>query len=83
MWFQPLVPGELVADCFALAREARALDMQASPYDVAHLGLEPIRVETVEGRAEYARRQRELMTATAPLRQRLAGVLEALTGVAA
>ena len=83
MWFQPLVPGELVADCFALAREARALDMQASPYDVAHLGLDPIRVETVEGRAEYVRRQRELMTATAPLRQRLAGALEALTGVAA
>ena len=83
MWFQPMVPGELVADCFALARGARALDMQASPYDVAHLGLEPIRVETVEGRAEYARRQRELMTATAPLRVRLTEALASLASAAA
>jgi hypothetical protein len=80
MWFQPLVPGELVADCFDLARQARALDMQASPYDVAHLGLDPIRVETVEGRAEYVRRQRELMTATTPLRQSLRSALSRLTG---
>ena len=82
MWFQPLVPGELVADCFAVARKARALDMQASPYDVAALGLEPIRVETIEGRAEYARRQRELMAATAPLRQRLLAQLARLTAAA-
>jgi hypothetical protein len=75
-----MVGSEIAADCFDLARQARALDMQASPYDVAHLGLEPIRVETVEGRAEYARRQRELMTATTPLRQRLRSALSRLTG---
>ena len=33
--FDPFLPAELVADCFAHAREIRALDMQASPYDLA------------------------------------------------
>lgn len=80
MWFQPMVGSELAADCFGLARQARALDMQASPYDVAPLGLEPIRVETVEGRAEYVQRQRELMAGTVPLRQRLVTALVPLTG---
>lgn len=79
MWFQPMVPGELVADCFALAREARALDMQASPYDVAELGLEPIRVETPQGRREYAVAQQGLMERTVPLRAALAGALGILT----
>jgi hypothetical protein len=35
---QPLTPSELVADCFALARDIRMLDMQASPYDLIDLG---------------------------------------------
>lgn len=35
----PLVPSELVADCFALAREIRTLDMRASPYDLADPGV--------------------------------------------
>ena len=51
----PLVPSELVADCFALAREIRELDMRASPYDLAELGYEPVAVETPAGRPEYAR----------------------------
>jgi hypothetical protein len=54
----PLVPSSLVAQCFELARDVRVLDMQASPYDLSGLGIEPVRIETAEGRAEYARRQR-------------------------
>jgi hypothetical protein len=38
----PLVPAELVADCFALARDVRVLDMRASPYDLAALGYHPV-----------------------------------------
>ena len=34
----PLVPSELVADCFDHAKRARAVDMRASPYDVTSLG---------------------------------------------
>jgi hypothetical protein len=67
----PLVPAELVADAFALAREIRALDMRASPYDLAALGYPPVRVETAEGRAEYAAAQRAFADRAAVLRARL------------
>ncbi len=78
MWFTPYVSSELIADCFELARSARTLDMQASPYDVSHFGLEPIRVETAEGRMEYARHQRAVMEAAQPLRGRLLTTLHCL-----
>ncbi|MGB2567424.1 3-methyladenine DNA glycosylase [Micromonospora citrea] len=71
----PLVPSELVADCFALAREIRALDMRASPYDLAALGYAPVRVETPEGRAEYAAAQRDFAERAAVLRGRLLAAL--------
>ena len=68
--FDPFLPAELVADCFAHAREIRALDMQASPYDLAALGYPPVPVETAEGRAEYVRRQRGFAESGALLRTR-------------
>jgi hypothetical protein len=67
----PLVASELVADCFALAWEIRELDMRASPYDLASLGYEPVRIETPEGKAEYVAGQRAFSERAAPLRQRL------------
>jgi len=74
----PLVPSELVADCFALAREIRVLDMRASPYDLSGLGLTPIRVETAEGRAAYVAGQRHFAERAAVLRDRLIAALEPL-----
>jgi hypothetical protein len=67
----PLVPSELVVDCFELAKEIRTLDMRASPYDLSDLGFDPVRVETADGRAEYTRQQREFATRAAVLRGRL------------
>jgi hypothetical protein len=67
----PLVPSELVADCFALAREIRELDMRASPYDLVDLGYEPIAVETPAGRLDYAERQRVFAVRAGDLRARL------------
>ncbi|MER7420790.1 3-methyladenine DNA glycosylase [Micromonospora peucetia] len=67
----PLVPSELVADAFELAREIRTLDMRASPYDLTALGYAPVRVETVEGRHEYVQAQRSFAERAAPLRARL------------
>ncbi|NAS25319.1 3-methyladenine DNA glycosylase [Herbidospora sp. NEAU-GS84] len=67
----PLVPGELVADCFELAWDIRAVDMRASPYDLRHLGYEPIPIETAEGRTAYAATQREFAGRAAPLRAEL------------
>ncbi len=67
----PLVPSELVADCFALAREIRELDMRASPYDFSALGYQPVRIETPEGKQEYVAAQRAFTGRAAPLRRRL------------
>jgi hypothetical protein len=67
----PLVPSELVADAFALARDIRTLDMRAGPYDLTALGFPPVTVETPEGRAEYAAAQRGFAERAAPVRARL------------
>jgi hypothetical protein len=68
---RPLASAELIADCFALARDIRALDMRASPYDLGDLGYPAVAIETPEGRAEYAAAQRAFADRAAPLRQRL------------
>ena len=67
----PLVGSDLVADCFVLAWDVRELDMRASPYDFAGLGLEPVRIETPEGKRDYVEAQREFVERGAPLRRRL------------
>ncbi|WP_229686397.1 3-methyladenine DNA glycosylase [Longimycelium tulufanense] len=78
----PFVPSELVADCFELAVGVRELDMRASPYDLTALGYSPVRIETVEGRAEYARQQADFAERAAPLRARLVEVCRALLAYA-
>ncbi len=67
----PLVPGELLLDAFELARDIRVLDMAASPYDLVDWGLEPVRIETPEGKAEYGRRQRAFTERAQALRAHL------------
>lgn len=67
----PAVPSELALDAFELAMEIRYLDMQASPYDVTEFGLEPVRIETPEGKRDYAERQAEFSRRAAPLRDSL------------
>lgn len=75
----PFTSSELVADAFALAREIRAVDMRASPYDLSALGFEPIRVETPDGRLAYEEFQRKFAAAAAPLRDRLISVARKLS----
>jgi hypothetical protein len=67
----PWIRAELIADTFELAWQARQLDMRASPYDLSAFGCEPIRIETVEGKEEYVRAQRELAERATPLRTEL------------
>lgn len=76
----PFTPSELMADCFALARAIREVDMRASPYDCTSLGLAPIAIETVEGRADYERLQRGFAESSQPLRARLIALCERLLG---
>ena len=78
MKLAPGIPSELVADCLELAFALRRLDMRASPYDVARLGLEPIPVETPEGKAAYVTEQREYAARAADLRARLTLACERL-----
>lgn len=74
----PFTPSDLLADCFALARDIRELDMRASPYDLAALGFAPIPIETAEGRVEYERQQRAFTIRSEPLRARLLALCERL-----
>lgn len=67
----PHAPSELIADCFALARDIREVDMRASPYDLRALGFAPITIETVTGRADYEAHQRAFTARAEPLRARL------------
>ncbi|GAB6897561.1 hypothetical protein JCM9957A_06510 [Kineosporia succinea] len=76
----PAVPGDLSLDCFELARDIRMLDMQASPYDLTSYGEPAVKIETPEGKAEYARRQREFAERSQALRARLIAVTAVLTG---
>ena len=74
----PMVPSELVADSFELAWDIRVLDMRASPYDLADLGLDPVRIETAEGKRTYADAQAAFAQRGAPLRARLVEACDAL-----
>ncbi len=60
--------------------------MRASPYDLSDWGYSPVRIETAEGKQEYAAAQRRFAERGAPLRQRLIEQCERLdaaaTGVA-
>ena len=71
----PVVPSELLVDCFELARSIRELDMRASPYDLSALGYSPVAVETTAGKAEYVAAQRQFAAAAQLLRGRLLEVL--------
>ncbi|MBS0630556.1 MAG: 3-methyladenine DNA glycosylase [Verrucomicrobia bacterium] len=74
----PFTPSELIADCFALARDIRETDMRASPYDLRALGFPPIAIETPAGRAEYEQHQRIFATRGEPLRARLLALCDRL-----
>ncbi len=74
----PMIPSELVADCFELARDIRVLDMRASPYDLSGLHLDhtdeewtPIKIETPQGKREYVEAQKEFAERGQVLRARL------------
>lgn len=71
----PLVPGDLLLDCFELAIDIRLLDMEASPYDCSVLGYGIVPIETAEGKAEYVARQRAFTARAEPLRHRLVAIL--------
>jgi hypothetical protein len=74
----PVVPSDLVMDCFELAWDIRTMDMQASPYDLADWGHPPIAIETPAGKAEYVRLQKDFADRAQVLRERLLAVAQSL-----
>jgi hypothetical protein len=86
----PLVGSDLVAACFELAWDVRIVDMRAAPYDITGTTLDPtgeawtpIRIETSEGKQEYAAWQRRFVERAGPLRTRLIAECDALLEAAA
>ena len=79
---QPFVDASLVADTLEISLRARRLDVEASPYDVRSFGFGVVPVELPEGREEYRRRQKELMQAATPIRERLLTAYEAFLDLA-
>jgi hypothetical protein len=74
----PALPSELLMDCFELSWRIRAMDMQASPYDLEQWGYPPIPIETVEGKAAYVGHQRRFAGESAALRAKLLAAVDAV-----
>ncbi|WP_300680019.1 3-methyladenine DNA glycosylase [Nocardioides sp.] len=80
-----LICSDLIADAFELAWDVRILDMRAAPYDMTGTVLDPtgeiwtpVRVETAEGKAEYAATQRLFAERARPIRAALIAECERL-----
>jgi len=74
----PWISSELIREAFLLAMDARTIDMKASPYDLRDRGLEPVRIETEEGRKEYVKHQAEIYERGIPVRKKLIDAYERL-----
>jgi hypothetical protein len=74
----PFAPSSLILDCFELARDIRAIDMRASPYDFTALGYDPVPIETAAGKAAYTAAQRDFADRARPLRRRLIALCDLL-----
>lgn len=76
-------PGELLLDALDAAFEAREVDMRSSPYDLSDWGLQPIPVETNEGRSEFVAFQKQWAERTQALRSRFLAAVEQVEDVVA
>lgn len=69
----PWISSDTIRKAFELAVETRVVDMKASPYDLREFGLEPIKIETEQGRMEYLEKQKEIYRKSRPVREQLIG----------
>jgi hypothetical protein len=73
----PLTSSDLVRATREFAVDIRRLDMQAAPYDLRALGVEPIKVENADGRTEFAGQQKVFAERGAQLREEVRAVATA------
>ena len=74
--YAPIFGSDLVRQAFQLAKDIRSVDMQVAPYDLADLGVIPIKVETPEGRDIFVSKQIEFASRAQELRQKMISVIE-------
>lgn len=67
----PWISSDTIAQAFELAMKTRFIDMKASPYDLRERGIEPIKIETDEGRREYLEKQKATFKKSQPIRKQL------------
>lgn len=67
----PWIGSDLIQEAFFLAVDTRRIDMKASPYDLRKRGLQPIKIETKEGRKDYVAKQKDIYRRSLPIRQKL------------
>ena len=77
----PWVASELIFKAFKLALEIRRLDMAASPYDLLAEGVNPVPVETPEGRQTYLELQKDFSNQAFELRSDLIASYDKLLAV--
>lgn len=78
----PWISGDTLRRAFKLAVETRVIDMKASPYDLRHRGLEPIKIETEEGRGQYVKEQKGIFEKAKPIRETLVKEYKQLLNIA-
>ena len=74
----PWISSDTVYAAFELANEARTVDMKASPYDLREHGLEPIKIETENGRKEYLEAQQTIFEKGIPVREQIINEYEGI-----
>lgn len=67
----PWISSEILREAFFNAVETRKTDMQASPYDVTEIGLEPIKIENDSGRKVYLEKQTVIFERSIPIREKI------------
>lgn len=74
----PWISSDAVYAAFELANEARTVDMKASPYDLREHGLDPIKIETENGRKEYLEAQQTIFEKGIPVREQIINEYEGM-----
>ncbi len=74
----PFIPSNLLSRLFILAKNARLIDMKASPYDLSEYDVKPLKLETSDGVEQYVSEQKKIHDESVPLRKELIEVYESI-----
>ena len=81
MRWVPILGSLFARQCFLLARDIRTVDMQSAPYDLSNLGVQPIKIETPQGRQMFAQKQKVFSERAQVLRTSMIRQLESSVAI--